>query len=300
MISPSVAALGAAVALDVGIGEFPKRFHPVALFGHLIDRFDRSWERPRVVGVLIAVGLPTIAAALMGGMVVVAVRMHPAGGVAIAALILFSTISLRMLLLVARDVVDLTNSDINRARSEVRSLVGRDVTTLSTGEIRSAAIESLGENVSDGLVAPLLGFAIGAQVSIGVGIASAVWVKSVNTLDSMLGYETKQIGWASARLDDVVMWLPARLTAILIMIVARDPSAVLRARPFAQRPRSPNSGWPMATLAVVLGVRLEKPDEYTLNPQGSDPTVERAHRAIRIVAMTAILSFVGTGVVVWS
>ncbi len=300
MISPPAAAMGVAVALDAGMGEFPERFHPVAVFGRFVDLFDREWRHPQAVGVLLALGLPAIAAMLMGGIVTFAIDLHHLSGVVVAGLVLFSTISLRMLLVVVRDVVDLTNSDIARARLEVRSLVGRDTSVLAPSEIRSAAIESLGENLSDGLVAPLFGFAIGAQVSVAVGVGMAVWIKAVNTLDSMLGYETKDIGWASARLDDLVMWIPARLTAILISVAARDPRSLLRARPFVNKPRSPNSGWPMATIAEVLGVRLQKPGEYTLNPSGQDPTSDHARRAIRVAAVAGFLAVAITGVTVWS
>ena len=145
------------------------------------------------------------------------------------------------------------------------------------GTLRSAAVESAAENLADGLVAPLLAFALGAQLSLAFGVAAATWVKGVNTLDSMLGYRSKPVGWASARLDDAVMWLPARVSAALVALARPAPGALVRARRWARAPPSPNSGWPMATLAAAVDVELTKPGEYTLNPDADLPTAERAH-----------------------
>lgn len=298
---PPVAAGAVAIAivLDLLVGEFPERVHPVVLFGGIVSAFDRSWTAPQTTGAIVALGLPILAAVLLGGLTEIAVRMHPAIGTVVAGLVLFSTISLRMLLSVASDVIDLTTSTLDSARTEVRSLVGRDASTLTAAEVRSAAVESVAENLADGFVAPLLAFAVGAQVSLGLAVGGAVWVKGVNTLDSMLGYESKPVGWASARLDDIAMWLPARLSAAVIAVAARDLRAVSRARRWASAPPSPNSGWPMATLALGLNVQLRKPGVYTLNPDEALPSVERAHRGIRTVGIAGLLAVVIAGVLAW-
>jgi adenosylcobinamide-phosphate synthase len=138
-------------------------------------------------------------------------------------------------------------SDLARAREAAPALVGRDLGALSPGELRSAAVESAAENLADGLVAPLLAFVLGAQFSLAAGAAAATCVKAVNTLDSMLGYRSKPVGRTSARLDDAVMWLPARASAVLLAVAGRDPGALVRARTWRRAPASPNSGWPMAT-----------------------------------------------------
>lgn len=299
MAPVAVAALALAMVLDLLLGEFPERVHPVVLFGRVADPVDRSWSNPRTIGFIVALGLPTVAAILLGGLTTIGGRFHPAIGTVLAGLVLFSTISLRMLLSVARDVVELTDADLDRARTAVRSLVGRDASTLTAAEIRSAAVESVAENLADGFVAPLLAFSVGAQVSLGVAVGGAVWVKGVNTLDSMLGYESKPVGWASARLDDIVMWLPARLSAALIAVVARDLRAVPKAQPWVNAPPSPNSGWPMATLALVLNVQLTKPGVYSLNPADGLPTITQARRGIRIVGIAGLLAVVVLGVLAW-
>lgn len=295
----AVTSIGLSLTADLLFGEFPDRFHPVALFGRLVDRIDRPWSHPRSVGTVATLVLPVAAASFVGGITALSVQYHPLLGTVIAALTLFTTTSLRMLLSVATDVVEQTESNPDRARESVRALVGRDATELSRGELRSAAVESVAENLADGLVAPLIAFVLGAQCSLSVGVAAAIWVKAVNTLDSMLGYRSKPIGWASARLDDVVMWLPARLSAVLIALAGGSPTALARARSWHSDPPSPNSGWPMATLAAVLGVELVKPGVYVLNPNSELPTVPEARHGIRVVGVAGLISFLLAGVVAW-
>ncbi|GAB3703282.1 CobD/CbiB family cobalamin biosynthesis protein [Halorubrum pallidum] len=309
-VSPALAALALAVAADLSVGEPPRRLHPVAWFGSLVDRTDREWSRPRLVGVAVAVALPLAAAVALGVLVAVAAGVGPrAAGVplvavAVAAGVLFAAASLRMLLDVTSEVVALTETDPAAARESVRALVGRDPTALSSADLRSAAVESATENLADGFVAPLWWFAVGATVgafaatagtatatslALPLGVAGAVWVKGVNTLDSMLGYRSKPVGWASARLDDLAMYLPARASAACLAVAALavhggSPTGVLRrARPWAREPTSPNSGWPMATGAAALGVRLEKPGSYALNSGVDLPTAADAERAVRLV-----------------
>jgi adenosylcobinamide-phosphate synthase len=221
------------------------------------------------------------------------------GAGVVAGLVLFAVTSLRMLLAVADRVIDATASDLAEARASVIALVGRETDDLSAAQLRSAAVESAAENLADGLVAPLLAFALGAQLSLPVGVAAACWVKAVNTLDSMLGYRSKPVGTASARLDDLAMWLPARLSAGLLAVAGRSPGALATARSWARVPSSPNSGWPMATAAVVAGVRLEKPDAYVLHPTADLPTVARARAGVRVVGRAGLLAFLLAGVAVW-
>ncbi|WP_313692267.1 adenosylcobinamide-phosphate synthase CbiB [Halorarum halobium] len=295
----AASTVGLALALDVLFAEFPARVHPVALFGRLVEPFDRRWSRPKLVGALLTLFLPLGAAAVAGGAVRLASLAGPAFAAALAALALFGATSLRMLYAVAVDVIDDTEGDLDGAREAVRALVGRDAAALSAGQLRSAAVESAAENLVDGLVAPLFAFALGAQLSLPVAVAAAVWVKAVNTLDSMLGYRSKPVGWASARLDDVVMWVPARLGAVLVALAGRRPGALLRARAWRADPPSPNSGWPMATLATLLDVRLEKPGVYVLHPAAELPTAARARRGIRVVGLAGLCSFILAGVGAW-
>lgn len=296
----ATASVGLALALDLSVEEFPDRVHPVALFGRVVALVDRSWRRPTLAGVAAALVLPLAAAALAGALTWAAGWVSPLLAAGVAGLALFASTSLTMLYSVAADVVRLSETDVGRARERVVALVGRDAAALSAAELRSAAVESAAENLADGLVAPLLAFAVGAQVSLAAGAAAAVWVKAVNTMDSMLGYPSKPVGRASARLDDLVMWLPARLSAVLLALAARSPGALVRARTWRGEPASPNSGWPMATLAAILDVRLAKPDAYVLNPAAELPSAGRAAEGVRIVGVAGLLLFTLAGVIVWS
>ena len=295
-------AVGLAGLLDRTLAEPPARIHPVALFGRLVAPTDRRWPAPRLVGALVALCLPLFAAGVVFGLVrAVATLQSPILSplvVCVVGLVLFSTTSLRLLTDEAARVVALSTDDLPAARTALLSLAGRDASELSPAQLRSAAVESLAENLADGLVGPLAAFAVVAPLSVAGAAAAATWVKAVNTLDSMLGYPEKPHGTASALLDDLTMWLPARLTALLIAAAALDPGSLVRARTQASNPPSPNSGWPMATLAATLGVALEKPRVYTLD-FGAPPTSEAATRSVTVVTRAGALAFVLAGVVAW-
>lgn len=287
-----------AVTLDRLVAEPPRPVHPVAWFGRLVAPLDREWARPRLVG-LLALALPVAAALVVASVVLVATRRHPVAGWVVAGLVLFSATSLRMLLDEARAVVEASETDPETARARLPALVGRDPSALAPGEMRSAAVESAAENLSDGLVAPLLAFGLGALVSLPVAAGAATFVKTVNTCDSMLGYRSKPVGWAAARLDDLVMFVPARASAGLLAAVALAPGAIRRATAWARAPTSPNSGWPMATLATAIGVRLSKPGAYDLDPAGQLPDRDAATRALRLVGRAGTASFLLAGVIAW-
>ncbi len=292
-------AVVVAAILDRLVAEPPTRIHPVALFGQAVAPFDREWSHPVAVGAVVAVVLPILAAGVVAGATWSGTLVSPWVGAGIAALALFSTTSLRMLLDATATVVSATATDIETARTELRALAGRDSSSLSAGEIRSAAVESAAENLADGLVAPLLAFALFAPVSLPLGAGAAAWVKAVNTLDSMLGYRHKPVGSVPAHLDDAVMWLPARLSALLLALAAGSPRVLPRVGSLARRPASPNSGWPMATLATLLGTRLEKPDHYLLDAGPDFPDAAVATRAVSLVSRAGLAAFALTGVVVW-
>ncbi|NJP05419.1 MAG: cobalamin biosynthesis protein [Chloroflexaceae bacterium] len=163
--------------------------------------------------------------------------------------------------------------------------MSRPTDTLDHSLIAAAAIESLAENASDSVTAPLLCYCIGGL--------PAVWAyRAVNTLDAMIGYRGRYefLGKLPARLDDLLNLLPARCTALLIIGAAaltrqHAPHAWRIMRAEHQRTASPNAGYPMSALAGALDVRLEKVDHYTLNPQGQPPTVEHLRRANQLIAL---------------
>jgi adenosylcobinamide-phosphate synthase len=294
-------AVALGFALDLVVAEPSTRFHPVAWFGRVVAPFDREWRRPRAVGVAVAAALPLLAAGTVALLTWGALEVNPIFGAAVAGLVVFVATSLRMLVETAREVVADTGDegDLSAARERLPVLVGRDPSDLSAGEVRSAAVESAAENLADGLVAPLAAFAVLAPASLALAAGAAAWVKAVNTLDSMLGYRSKPVGWASARLDDAVMWLPARVSAGLVAAGGLAPRAVVAARAWADTPPSPNSGWPMATLAAALDVRLAKPGVYALNDGATLPTVSEAARGVRVVGVAGVIAYLLAGVVAW-
>ena len=327
----SLAAAGSialAAATDRAFGEPPTRFHPVAWLGRLVGGIDARVPDTRLVGVGIAVGIPTGFGLALAGLVLAgaaSTRTAVGSGEGVTAMVLaagalFVCSSHRMLLEVATDVVALSVSDLEEARRELRALAGRDASDLSPAYVRSAAVESAAENVADGLIAPLMGFTIGALAASGLGhttveglaVAAGVagWVKGVNTLDSMLGYRHRIAGWAPARLDDAVMWLPARVAALLLLAAGRltrqqrenrhSPGPTVRPSvgQTAGIPDSPNAGWPMASIAALLGCRLEKPGAYTLYPDRPLPTAAVAHTGVRVVSRAGWLGIGAAGVVV--
>jgi len=307
-MSLSALALAGALALDVILGEPPERVHPVAWFGRAVGAVDVRGSP--VAGAALAVAFPAAAGALVVALVVAAGRATPAVAAAVAAVGLFVSTSFRRLLERAGEVVTLSERDPERARTRLRALAGRDAGSLSPGQVRSGAVESLAENLADGLVAPLLAYAVvaaglafagvGPVLAAAAGSGAAAWVKAVNTLDSMLGYPDEPGGWAPARLDDLVVWVPARASALALAAVARSPGALRGAARWVGDVPSPNSGWPMGTLAATLDVRLEKPGVYVLNPAAPLPDPGRARAAIRQVAVAGLLVYALAGVVTWS
>ena len=251
--------------LDVLLGDPRWLPHPVRVMGVAIVRYEafmfahlRSlWEK-RMAGVVLALGLPLGCFALTHGFLEWMKHLHELLGVVTWVLLGYTTIA-------ARDLWDhamrvhaaLCAGTLVQAREAVQQLVGRDTARLQESEIVRATVESLAENTSDGIIAPLFYLALG-------GPALAMAYKAVNTLDSMVGYRNERyrdFGWASARLDDVVNWIPARLTALALCGAAslrwgRGQAAWAVCWRDARNHPSPNSGWPEAAMAGALDVRL--------------------------------------------
>jgi adenosylcobinamide-phosphate synthase len=178
-----------------------------------------------------------------------------------------------------RDALDAGDLEAARTRA-ARDLVSRDTTQLDASELSGAAIQSLAENLSDSVIAPLLAYAAG-------GLPAAAAYRALNTADAMWGYRTPELlhhGRASARADDVANLLPARLTALLIAARSPQRGAALRSalRDHGLAP-SPNGGWPMAAMAGGLGVRLVKRDSYAFNEGAPAPRPADIGRALEIV-----------------
>ncbi|MBB1077214.1 cobalamin biosynthesis protein CobD [Rhodoferax sp. 4810] len=167
---------------------------------------------------------------------------------------------------------------LQAGRERLSWLVSRDTSTLSEAQVRESAIESLAENLNDSVVAPIFWFVL-------LGLPGAVAYRFANTADAMWGYKGVYKGqnweWAgkwAARVDDVLNWLPARLTGLLLVVTCGVKAGAL-AKEAAKTP-SPNSGWPMAAMALALNIRLGKPGVYVLNPAGGAPLAVQTQQAI--------------------
>ena len=180
---------------------------------------------------------------------------------------------------------------LEAGRERLRWLVSRDVTTLSETQVRESAIETLAENLNDSVIAPLFWFAL-------LGLPGAALFRFANTADAMWGYpglyphdgQGRNWAWAgkwAAHADDVLAWVPARITALLLVVVTGAISFA-RLRAEAARTPSPNSGWPMAAMALALGVRLGKPGGYVLNGDARPPQAQDTPRAIRHASKTLV------------
>jgi len=281
------AVIGVAVLLDAALGEPPARLHPVVWLGSLADVAVRQAPRGRFVqlvyGSALALGLPALAAATALGVTAAGRRLSPPARVLALGVALKPCFAIRALLRAGAEVESaLAAGEIEAARRHLRSLVSRDTAELSEGLIAAAAIESLAENLTDSVTAPLFAFAL-------FGLPGACAYRAINTLDSMIGYRGRYewLGKCAARLDDLVNLLPARVTALLIAAAAplaggstrRALRVSLRDR---SRTASPNAGWTIAAMAGALGVRLEKRGHYLLNANGSEPGALEIDRARRV------------------
>jgi adenosylcobinamide-phosphate synthase len=274
--------LGVAVALD-RLGEPPTAWHPVGWIGRLIAALTRfAPSRPRSqlwYGAALAL-IPAVLAGLIMHWLERATSDLPQPlRIVIRATALTWTFSLAGLERAARAVaVDLESRPIDVARASVRTLVSRPTADLSSEEIAAAVIESLAENASDSVVAPLLWWAI-------AGPAAAAAYRAINTADAMVGYHGRYelLGRASARLDDAVNLVPACLTGLALCSASLQPSAIgVMLRDHA-RTESPNAGWPMSAMAGALGLRLTKPGHYVLGSPAAAPEPGDIARAIRLV-----------------
>jgi adenosylcobinamide-phosphate synthase len=257
--------------VDMVLGDPRWLPHPVRLMGMVIHCCDwlifklcQSPLTKRAAGAVLALGLPCGCYVIVREMIRYAEHLNEPLGIVTWIVLGYTTIA-------ARDLWDhamcvyraLTKHGVSAARLAVSQLVGRDTEYLSEPDIVRATIESVSENTSDGIVAPLFYLALG-------GPALAMAYKAVNTLDSMIGYRTtryRDIGWASAHIDDALNWIPARLTAVSISLAAalrlrRSQASWRICWRDARKHPSPNSGWPEAAMAGALGVQLGGVNEY--------------------------------------
>ncbi|MGM9485602.1 adenosylcobinamide-phosphate synthase CbiB [Roseateles sp. NT4] len=282
-------AMGVALLVDRLFGEPPAWAHPVVGMGRYLGLFKLT-RLPPAIGFIAGALAWLLGAALMvflalwlegWGLLLLKPWSSMLGFVAAAlaiGLLLKPLLAWRMLADDALAVETALNESLEAGRTRLSRLVSRDTTALTETEVREAAIETLAENLNDSVIAPLFWFAI-------AGLPGAALYRFANTADAMWGYrdEREWCGKWAARADDLLSWLPARLTALVLM-----PPSFGRLPREARRTPSPNSGWPMAAMALRLGRRLSKPGVYALNTEGAAVQAGDLHAA-RAVATQAVI-----------
>lgn len=272
-------AVPVAMAVDRACGEPPAWLHPVVGMGRYLGLF-RLARLPAPLAFVGGAAAWLLGAALVGfvalwleGQVLLTLQpwqspVRLLGAALLLGLLLKPLLAWRMLADEAMAVETALAESLDAGRVRLSRLVSRDTSALSATEVREAAIETLAENLNDSVIAPLFWFAI-------LGLPGAAIYRFANTADAMWGYrdEREWSGKWAARADDALSWLPARLTGLLL---ARPSLALWRE---ARRTPSPNSGWPMAAMALRLGLRLGKPGVYTLNAAGRDAQPGDLHAA---------------------
>jgi adenosylcobinamide-phosphate synthase len=256
-----------AALLDRIVGDpwsFP---HPVQVMGAIIQsttqfifKFNLSKRIKRVLGVFLGSGL-ILGSAIAGWAIVFTANLiHPLFGIAIASILLGSCFAGRSLRDAAMDVLEpLTEGNIELAREKLSRYVGRETANLSESEILRAVLETIAENATDGVTAPLFYATLGLFLPCG-SISLCLAYKAASTLDSMVGYLREpytDIGGFSAKLEDILTWLPCRFTVLTIALLSGKPRRVLTlCRRDAPQDPSPNSGWSECAYAAALGVQL--------------------------------------------
>jgi adenosylcobinamide-phosphate synthase len=303
VFSAEPAVLVSALLLDLALGDPRWLPHPVVLIGRLISVLDAALNRitahKRGAGILLLLITAGSAGAAAWLSIRCSYRLHPLAGFLASVCISYTCLATRSLHRESALVADaLAAGNIAEAQRSLSYIVGRDTAALEESEIWRALVETVAENTSDGIIAPLFWLTVAGPVG-------GMVYKAVSTLDSMVGYRNGrylQFGWASARMDDLLNLIPARLTALLMILAAPlaglSPkgalSVVLRDR--LKHP-SPNSGHPEAAAAGALGVRLGGSASYKGIPSWKEyigiplaPLDERAYTGmLKLMYLTTLL-----------
>ena len=254
-----------AYLLDLLLGDPPSWPHPVRLLGRIIQYWEATLYQDRVrSGALFWLAVMGTTLVFIFGVLGVAAWLPPWGGLAVLAYFLYTGLATRSLHQESLKVeAALERDDLMGARANLAMVVGRETANLSPEEVRRAVVETVAENLADGVVAPMF-------FTLGLGLPGLFFYKAANTMDSMVGYKNywyARFGKVAARADDVFNFIPARLTALLMI-----PTAALLGLDWRgawhtlwrdrRQAASPNAGWPEAAMAGALGVRLGGPSTY--------------------------------------
>ena len=246
---------------DLVMGDPERLPHPIVWFGKAIAWFERLLNKGRgrrVKGIITALLLIGTVYAAMFFLLRWIDGVDKYAGMAVKAILVFYCLAGTTLIREVKKVFEAVDCSLEGGRKQVARIVGRDTSELSEQEVRIAALETLAENLSDGVVAPVFWYGI-------LGVPGMMAYKMVNTLDSMIGYRTqryREFGWCAAHIDDVANYLPARLTTLLMLTVTGRFRLLNFVTWFGREHASPNSGYPEAALAGILDCRFGGPHTY--------------------------------------
>jgi adenosylcobinamide-phosphate synthase len=290
--------------LDLIFGDPARLPHPIVWFGKAIAFFERRLNHGsnrKLKGAFTAVGLVAATFVITWFLRSQLFNTFDALCIAFDAIIIFYCLAGTTLIREVRQVFLALDRSLEEGRQQVARIVGRDTSELSAQEVRTAALETLAENLSDGVIAPLFWFAL-------LGVPGMLAYKMVNTLDSMIGYKTeryKDFGCWAAHIDDIANYIPARLTALLMMTPFLHPLAfVLK---YGRNHASPNSGYPEAALAGILNCRFGGPHYYFgelfdkpyIGENDRELTTDDMKKAVRINRTAEVLMVVLVTLYIW-
>lgn len=293
------------IIIDLFYGELPTKIHPVVIIGKIIDFFKKFFIRyhNRWSGFLTTV-LTIVSSCLLLLVIMKVSLLNEYLFIIIYSIILSSTYSIKMLLSTAKDIEYDLKQDLNKARQSVSYLVSRDTDELTESFIVSATIESMTENITDSYVAPVFYFIVASIIFMIFNIDYYIILLFIpfvyrisNTLDAMLGYTTDElidIGFFPAKLDDILNYLPSRLSGLFIVLSAYllrydGNNAFKILKRDAKKCPSPNSGYTMAPTAGALNIQLVKKGTYILGDNTNEIDVSDISKAINLTSLTIAL-----------
>ncbi|MFC2054094.1 cobalamin biosynthesis protein [Chloroflexota bacterium] len=281
-----------ALVLDLLFGDPPNAYHPTAWMGSLIVFFTNHAPKTNKPGIQFFYGtiIVLLGAVIVGvigwGLVLLIQNLPYPINLLLAGLLVKSTFTVRGLVNISNEITNaLQTNDLEDARRLTSwHLVSRDTTSLNTSQVSAAAIESVAENTSDSIVAPIFYYLV-------FGLPGALIYRFINTSDALLGYRDERREWlgkVSARADDFLNLVPARLTVLLLFFAAPFSGCDLKKavsiwRTDRYKTDSPNAGHPMSAAAGGLGIKLEKVDRYVLGEDGRDPQPGDLEKMVRLM-----------------
>jgi adenosylcobinamide-phosphate synthase len=310
MASVPAIALLIAFVIDHFFGEPPARLHPVVWIGNFLNwaaanvlpkaiTDENAVDSPSfIAGAIVWIASAALILIVTCGLQGVILQLPAVWAALLLGLLFKPLFAWRMLRREVQAVETALQESLEAGRARLSMLVSRDTTALTEAQVRESAIETLAENLNDSVIAPIFWFVL-------LGLPGAAVYRFANTADAMWGYKGTRIvngkgrnwEWAgkwAARADDVLSWLPARITVGLLWLASGSGSGFKvtsfwsRLWQEAAKTPSPNSGWPMAAMALILNIQLAKPDVYTLNPFGNAPNAADTDKSIKLASISTV------------